>query len=102
MTIKLSQAAYNAINDTIPEHMQDGLINYFERGIPPGDFLRAVLENDLVAAVAHADEINKKHLPEYVQFLYWHVPGRPHGGWGSPEAVQKWLSEAYEDNQAIA
>jgi hypothetical protein len=39
----------------------------------------------------HADDINRKHLAQLAEVLYWYAPGRPNG-WGSPEAVDKWLA----------
>jgi hypothetical protein len=98
MKIKLSEEAKQAAHETLPEHMAQSVIDYFEQGYSPGDFFRAVLENDLVGAVSHADEINKHALPQYVQWLYWHPPGRPNG-WGSHEAVQRHLLECYEQNE---
>ena len=75
----------------IPGYMQGGLIRYFNDRLPPGGFLTAVLENDLMGAFAHADDTNKRRMRSYVMWLYNEVPGRPNGGWGSPEAVKKWL-----------
>ena len=94
MTIKLTEEAKQAASELLPGHMVQPMIDYFEKGWPPGDFLRAVLENDLVEAVGRADSINQISLHSYVMWLYWHVPGRPEGGWGSPAAVNKWLEEA--------
>ena len=70
--------------------MQGGLIRYFNNRIPPGDFLIAVLENNLVEAVGRADEENVHCLKAYTMWLYNVPPGRPNG-WGSPAAVNKWL-----------
>jgi hypothetical protein len=69
------------------------VIDYFEKGRPPGSFLAAVLANDLVGAVGQADDINKYRLADYVQWLYWEAPGRP-CGWGSYEAVREWVQAA--------
>ena len=75
----------------IPGYMQGGLIRYFENRVPPGGFLIAVLENDLVRAFDHADPQNQAAMHGYVMWLYNAAPGRPNG-WGSPNAVREWLA----------
>lgn len=81
----------------VPEHCRPGLIDYLVEGRPPGDFLRAVLENDLKDACGRADHINLRALPEYVRFLYNHAPAP---SWGSPEKVQQWLAD-FEAARAV-
>ena len=75
----------------IPDRMQGGLIRYFNQRIPPGHFLTAVLENNLVEAVNRADDENVHCLKAYVMWLYNVPPGRP-TGWGSQKAVTEWLN----------
>jgi len=75
----------------IPERMQGGLIRYFDNRIPPGHFLTAVLSNDLMEAIARADDENVYCLKAYAMWLYNVPPGRPNG-WGSPEAVKEWIA----------
>lgn len=58
-----------------------------ERAELPGDFLQAVLRNDLMMAAGRADLRNRRRLFEYVQWLYNEAPGPC---WGSPEAVATW------------
>lgn len=82
----------------IPRHMHQSFRAYWEEGQPPGNFLRAVLSNQLMEAYQWADEINLVNLREYVTWLYNHAPGRP-AGWGSPEAVNAWVKAAYEARQ---
>ena len=74
----------------IPEHMRPGLTRYIERGIKPGSFMRAVLENDLKNAVFLADDINRQHLVDWVQILYTYAPGNC---WGSPEKFKAWIAQ---------
>jgi hypothetical protein len=74
----------------IPGHCQDGLHLYFEQGVPLGGFLSAVISNDLKEACARADDINRRHIFEYVQFLYCYAPAPC---WGSPEAYKKWIEK---------
>ncbi len=72
----------------IPEHMHQGIIDYVEHGTPPGSFLEAVLRNDLVAAAAHADDINKHHLFDYAVLLHNELPS---GCWGSGRRIDEWI-----------
>lgn len=75
--------------DRIPEHMREGLANYVERGYRPGDFLRCVISNDLRGAVAHADDINRHLLYDYVIFFHAYAPSQC---WGSPQAMENWIA----------
>jgi len=93
MTIKLREDSKQKAKELLPEHMVQPMINYFELGYPPGGFLTAVLENDLVGAFAHADHWNKPRIGDFIEWLYWHAPGRPFG-WGSKKAVDDWIKEA--------
>jgi len=65
----------------------DGLKRYVEEHIPPGGFLRAVLENDLKEACARADDENLRVIPIYVAWLYKEAPNVC---WGSKEKVHAW------------
>lgn len=72
----------------IPDRMMGGLQRYLEHGIAPGDFLSAILSNDLYKACSHADTENIQNLPAYVGYLYNEVP---QSAWGSPEVVKEWM-----------
>lgn len=87
--IKINQS--DALFLAIPEHVRRGLILYFEDRIEPGNFLYAVLENNLKEAIAAADSINRSgdNLFAIVSWLYNEVPS---GSWGSPRQVQDWLN----------
>ena len=102
MTIKFDSVSREKIKALLPPHMHGGVFRYFEEGVPPGDFLRAVLENDLVGAFMRADDKNTYHMRAWAEFLYMYAPGRPNGGWGSPEAVDRWLQEAADERRRIA
>lgn len=54
-----------------------------------GDFLRAVLANDLMEAAGRADHINGPHLQNVARFVFNAVPGRARGSF---QAVDAWLS----------
>lgn len=71
----------------LPEHMQEAMQLYMERGILPGSFLTAVLENNLMEACGRADDINRGALFTYCSFLYNDVDLR---SYGSPEKVKAW------------
>ena len=73
----------------IPEYMQDAIIRYYENGIPPGDFLGAVIDNDLKKAIERADDVNVNCLKAYVMWFYNQAPS---GSWGHAGAVKDWLS----------
>ena len=66
----------------------EGLRRYADHGIPPGDFLRAVLENNLMEAVGRADYENRLYLYEICDYIYNEMPFNCHG---SPENVRAWL-----------
>lgn len=74
----------------LPEHMQGAAKRYVEKGLPPGDFLTAVICNDLFGAVSHADEDNARALKEWVQFFYWEAPG---GCWKSRDIMDEWIAK---------
>ncbi len=76
---------FEAIRPGIIESLQ----RYAEHKTPTGDFLRAVLCNDLREAFARADEGNRKVLFEIVAYCYYELPA---SSWGSREKVEKWLN----------
>lgn len=77
-----------ALKCGIPSHMIGGLYRYVAHRIEPGSFLMAVMENDLMEALACADDININCLKNYGMFIYNHVPADCHG---SPKIVAAWL-----------
>jgi hypothetical protein len=68
-------------------YMTDGLKLYVERGILPGDFLIALLSNDLLEAYRRADDNNTAAMRDWASFLHNQLPRGCHG---SREAVQAW------------
>lgn len=73
----------------IPEHTKAALDRYVNDRLPPGGFLTAVLTNDLTGAVTRADDINRRHLPEIVGYLFNECPA---SCWGNQQRVEAWLS----------
>ena len=74
----------------IPPHMQEALRRYIVQGIRPGQFLSAVLSNNLERAVGHADAENLPLLKLYVQWLYNVAPSTC---WGSMAAMEAWIAK---------
>lgn len=74
---------YGPIEETVED-----ILNYVNEGYPPGDFLYAVLTNNLKEAFGRADSNNREYMFQIVSFLWNHVPS---GCWGSPEKVKAWL-----------
>lgn len=71
----------------LPQRMRGGVCRYIENGIPPGDFLTAVISNDLREACGRADEENRHLLFEYVKFFHCHAPRQC---WGSEDNFKTW------------
>ena len=72
----------------VREQMRDSVLAYIQEGRPVGDFLTAVLSNDLREAVGRADNQNLSALPSFVFFLYNYAPS---GCWGNRPRVQRWI-----------
>ena len=76
----------------LPEHIRGGVQRYIEEGIPPGDFLKAVICNNLKESFARADDINISRMFDIVEFFYNEVPGIC---WGSELDYKQWLNICY-------
>jgi hypothetical protein len=63
----------------LPEGAQSGMQLWIERGIYPGSFLTAVLNNDLMGACIAADHLNQSLLYDYAKWLVNHAPSRCYG-----------------------
>jgi hypothetical protein len=72
------------------EQSKESLYNYFVHGLHPGSFMTSMLCNDLCGAAGRADFVNIGLLGEYAKWLVNHAP---YQSYGSPEAVQGWLSK---------
>lgn len=72
----------------VPAHLHRGLADYIARGVNPGGFLLAVLQNDLRAAVFKAgDDIRIQDLRALTKFLTWSAPAEC---FGTAEKVRAW------------
>ena len=63
----------------IPQGTMNSLIRYRDHGYPTGDFLRAVLSNDLMEAIGRADVNNRIALSEICVFVHNEMPSQCHG-----------------------
>jgi hypothetical protein len=77
------------ISESIPESTIRTINDYLEHGYETGDFVRAVLENNLKLAFGYADRWNKAALEEIVKYCYNCIP---HSCWGSKEIVNDWIA----------
>ena len=82
----------------LPVGLQDGMQRYVEHGILPGDFLTAVLENNLSTAVFRADDNNIKLIPEIVKWIFNEIPQH---SWGSPIVVEEWTAKFAKPSENI-
>lgn len=100
--MKIPQHSLDAMNDIdtfVPPHTRSSLVNYIERGYPPGGFITAVLSNDLKGAVLKADHFNKQSLSSIVAWCWNHMPAVC---WGSQDQVSEWLSKGPEKEGTTA
>ena len=78
------------------ETTRAGIMRFVEHGIKPGDFLTAVLSNDLMDAIGRADEENQRDIVEICQFIHMEIPYNCHG---SPELVKAWIETKQEERE---
>ena len=71
----------------IPARTMYSLTRWVTVAQPPGDFLYAVLSNNLKESYNRGDDENLRALYHITCWLYNHAPG---GCWGSPDKVNKW------------
>ena len=72
----------------IPPHMHAAAIRYVADHAPVGDFLTAVICNNLRESFSRADDDNLAALHSWVRWFHWHAPSPC---WGSPEKMAAWL-----------
>ncbi len=82
--MKVDQDTY----DKLPAHLRDGVRRYIEDHGGVGDFLTAVIQNDLWGAIRRADGVSLVALPTIVAWFYWEAPGNC---WGSKEKHEAWI-----------
>lgn len=75
--------------DRLPEHMREPARAYVEHHQPTGDFLRAVLSNNLVDAFGKADADNRAAMGDWAHWLWNDIPAKC---WGSASRVAAWTA----------
>ena len=70
------------------DRMRTSVQHYLEHGFYPGNFLTAVITNDLRGAFAHADDDNAAVMRDWVRFFYNEAQGN---AWGSVEIMTDWM-----------
>lgn len=73
--------------ELVPTHLQDGIKNYIEQGVPMGGFLHAVFGNDLFETFSKADGESRKWVFSIVTYIYNYAPGACHGHY---DKVAEW------------
>jgi len=82
----------------IPRGVKASIDAYVDDGRPTGDFLRAVLSNDLMEAVARADEYNRIALADICVYIYNFTPNTCHG---SADIVNNWIKLHRENPKVV-
>jgi hypothetical protein len=77
----------------IPAPIRIELTAWVQDGVWPGDFLVAVLSNDLLATVAFEDQFDSKYMKALCVFIYNHMPV---DSWGSPKKLRDWAVQRWE------
>lgn len=79
---------------SIPDYTLRSITAYVQEGIPPSDFLEAVLTNNLKVTFMLADDSNRPAIQEIVAYCRWQIPAVC---WGSPENVAAWVQRFAEE-----
>lgn len=85
----LDGPATQRLRGLVPAHTLAALDRYVRDHRPTGDFVAAVLANDLLEAVGRADWENEAALVAIVRYLQACAPILC---WGSRAAVQAWIA----------
>lgn len=78
------------------EDIKNSLDCYVNHGRPTGDFLRAVLANDLMMAFGRADIDNQRDMFSICDYVYNYMPDNCHGSY---EIVDRWLATKRNENK---
>lgn len=73
--------------ESIPPNLRPGITRWIEEGFVPGDFLQAVIKNDLRDAFGRADETSRAALFDIVSWFHCHAPSPC---WGGAESMRDW------------
>lgn len=81
----------------VKPRIKEAMLAYGSHHTPTGDFVRAVLENNLRAAVNRADLGNLVTLPAIMMFAWSDLPEE---SWGSPERYDAWTTQSRPDDDS--
>ena len=73
--------------------MLDAIDRYINDRILPGNFLRAIISNDLRESTGRADDDNLRNIPAFVAFFWNEAPA---SCWGSTEKMKAWIENKKE------
>lgn len=79
----------------IRDDIKESLDAWANNGFMPGDFLKAVLENDLMKAMGLADSYNRATMFQICSYIYNKLPGPCHG---SREIMNDWAERFEEES----
>lgn len=84
-------AEHKRLNPELPiaDHIKAALDRYAYQRLPLGDFLTAVVENNLMEAMGRADSYNRATIYQICSYIYNELPSTCHG---SPEKVRAHLA----------
>lgn len=82
--------------DLIRPDILHALERYVKEHYPVGDFLTAVLANDLNDAFGRADEYNNHTLFHIAAWVHNEVP---RAAWGSRQAVKDWVQAQHPEKR---
>lgn len=88
--IKALRAEHEAVfgDSACPAWAREALDRYAAHGVLPGDFLCAILANDLTEAAGRADLDTGRALAALAGHVYRHLPARSRG---SAAAIEAWI-----------
>ena len=81
-------------NYPIRADIREALEAYADKGRGLGDFLTAIVENDLFEAVSRADYYNLISLRNICSFIYTYLPA---SCWGNPAKVQAHYAKFHQE-----
>lgn len=84
-----------AMSEHIPERIKQAIDLHVTEGRPCGHFTTAVLQNDLLKAITHADTLSLECIGAIVIYCYNFIPSP---SWGSPKAVADWIKKGGDEN----
>jgi hypothetical protein len=87
---------YDIDYSTLPVKFEGGVRRYIENRTPGGDFLNAVLCNDLCKALSHADLESSRLIFELHAWLYNNAPSIC---WGTKKKFNEWVEPMDEEQQ---